>query len=102
MININNFSSILLTGSWTTSSHPDQVIKIHQYLDFILFHMPDGSERAIMTNGNIEYGQTLLMRWIETFEEDGQRISTHFKTRLKVVSENIMEETDSGVKWTRV
>lgn len=99
---MNEYNPIILTGNWSESSHPDKIIKIAQYIDFILFHMPDGSVRAINIPLEIGSGHPLDMRWLEPQECDHNTKKTAHRTILRVENENLMIEEETGVKWARV
>lgn len=95
------YSSIILTGNWSESSHPEQIIKIDQYLDFILFYMPDGSVRAVNIPIEIFSGHLLDMQWLEPLECDRNTKKTAHRATLRVESENLMKEEGSEVIWMR-
>ncbi len=95
------YNPIILTGNWSESSHPDKIIKIAQYIDFILFYMPDGSVRAVNIPPEIGSGHLLDMRWLEPLECDRNTMKTAHRAILRVESENLMKEEGSGVVWMR-
>lgn len=91
MKHLKEIEPIILSGSWSRSSHPDQIIKIFQFTDFIIFHRTDGVIGYTLLTGTITRGDQLEIIWPEIITSDMIEQGAVHKTTIIVKNDSHIE-----------
>lgn len=88
---------IILSGVWSDSSHPDRVIKIYQFIDFIIFKMADDTIGSAKIKGIIGSGDILEITWPAVITQQEWTSGAVHRTLIKVMDEDHLELVDDSV-----
>ena len=88
---------IILSGVWSDSSHPDRVIKIYQFIDFIIFKMADDTIGSAKTKGIIGCGDILEVIWSQVISHQNRTSGAVHRTLIKVLDDKQLELVDDTV-----
>ena len=91
---------IILSGAWSDSSHPDRIIKIYQFIDFIIFKMADDTIGSAKIKGIVGCGDILEVTWPQVISHQGRTSGAVHRTLIKVLDDKQLELVDDTVLET--
>ena len=97
MKNLEETEPIILSGVWSDSSQPDRVIKIYQFIDFIIFKMEDDTIGSAKIKGIVGCGDILEITWPEVINQQGRASGAVHRTLIKVLDDRQLELVDDTV-----
>lgn len=101
MKHLKEIEPIILSGSWSRSSHPDQIIKIYQFTEFIIFKMEDDTIGSAKINGIVGCVDILEIAWPQHINQQERLSGAVHRTVIRVIDENQLELLDDTVHETR-